>query len=101
MELNKLASSIISLAAVISLAFGSYFYFEKRYALAGDLEKVKSRLEYKIKSDQLKSTQDRIWTIEDRYQGKPMDKTTTEELRQLKESKDQIKGELDKLEKQK
>ena len=98
-KLKALAACIVALITLIGLVFGIYFYMENRYALAEELNKVKQRLDYKIKADQLKSVQDRIWVIEDRYQSRRMDPTTMEELRKLKESKESIKGELINMEK--
>jgi len=48
MTLKECSGSILAIAAVVSLAFGGYFYFEKRYALAEELQKTNQRLEQKI-----------------------------------------------------
>ena len=91
---------IIAIGVIISLSFGVYFYVENRYALAAELDQVKKRLDYKIMSDQLFQTQERIWQIIDRNEGKePKDDTAKEELRSLKEKKEDLKKDLDKLEK--
>ena len=101
-----MVSKIIGILTLISICFGTYFFLEKHYALktehealAAEVVKVKERLDYKILSDQLSATQNRLWQLEDRYQNKKMDNTANEEYRSLKEQKDSLKGKLDKMEK--
>lgn len=95
---NGTIATIIALLTIIGICFSVYFYFERRYALAEDLKKVESRLDYKILSDRLQSIQDRIWKIIDRCSGKPTDVTINEELRELENKKEATKKELDKME---
>ena len=99
-------SKIIGILTLLSICFGAFFYFEKNFtlkqehlALAAEVVKVKVRLDYKIIADQLDATQKRLWQIEDRYNNKPMDNTTNEEYRNLKEQKDNLKTKLNKMEK--
>jgi hypothetical protein len=85
--MNKVLSYILSILALVSILFGSYTYIDNRYALSSEVDKIKMRLDYKIVSDQLSVTQERLWKIEDRYKGKEMDITTKEEYRKLQQSK--------------
>jgi hypothetical protein len=90
---------LIALFTLISLCFGVYFYFERRYALAQDLRKVENRLDYKIVSDQVVSIQERIWLIQDRCNGKPpLDDTVKEELRELEMRREILKDRLRRME---
>lgn len=84
---------------LIGTAFGVYFYFESRYALAEELEKTKSRLEYKIKTDQAQSIRDRMWKLDDRYQNKPMPSEVKEEKRKLSDDYNRLNVILNEMEK--
>jgi hypothetical protein len=77
---------------VVSLAFTGYFYFERRYALADELEKTKSRLEQKIQQDRMNAVQERMWKIEDRLQDQNRRATDLEkeEIRNLQVEKEKI-----------
>ena len=93
---------IAGIFGITAICFSTYFYIENRYALAEDVKQIQQRLDYKIKSDQLRSVQDRIWKIEDRTKGQPpSDQTIKEELRQLKEDKVTIEDQLKVMEKEK
>ena len=99
MSLTKLVASIIGLLTLFGFLFGAYQFFDNRYALSEEVKKVEKRLDYKILSDQYNAIQQREWTIQDRYQGKPVPQTTSEELRNLDQKKSEIKGKMDTLEK--
>lgn len=97
---------IISIASVISIIFGVYFYNEARYASAKDLkeakeysQKIEKRLDQKILNDNVNEIQKRIWLLEDKYEKKQMPDTVKEEYRELKEKKEQLKEELKNLKK--
>jgi len=87
-------------AVVCVVAFGGTLWkahdYMTQYALAEDLKQVNKRLDRKIMADDLNQTQQRIYIIEDRYKGKVTDPTVQEELRALKDKKEEIKKELDK-----
>jgi len=106
--------TIIAILTILAFAFGAYFYFEKNFAHADDMmkameiiKKVGIRLDYKIAEDQLRETQRKIWTIEDRYcsdKSKPCDEermpqTVREQYRELKLEKDRLQNELKDLDK--
>ena len=105
MTKRELISCIAGIVALITICFSVYFWFEGRYAHAGDMmrametiKKIEIRLDYKIIEDQLRSVQQRIYTIEDRYchdKSKPCDEskmpqTVAEEYRQLKCDKEKL-----------
>lgn len=96
MKIKDFASSIVAVVAVISLAFGAYFWLEKRYALAEELDRVKTRLEQKIKQDRANAIQERLWKIEDRLNDQMRKPTETEkeEIRALQKEKEQLDKEL-------
>lgn len=83
--------TIIAVLTILGFTFGAYFYLDNRYALSEDVKSIEKRLDYKIASDQLQSVQERIWQIEDRFQGNKMDPTTKEEIRNLEMQKEQLK----------
>lgn len=81
---GELIQIIAGVLAIIAIAFGAYFYMEARYAKAEDvkeadkslatgMKKLEQRLDFKIISDQYKDTEQRIYRIEDRMKGKPID----------------------------
>jgi hypothetical protein len=92
MNIKEMSGSIVAVAAVVSLAFGGYFYFEHRYALADELQKTNQRLEQKIQQDRVNAVQERMWKIEDRLQDQNRRPTDLEkdEIRKLQVEKDQI-----------
>lgn len=56
----------IGIVAILSILLGAMNYFAK----ADDLKLVELRLDQKIVSDQIQQTQQRMWMLEDRNQGK-------------------------------
>ena len=100
MKLKELIGLITGLLILFGIMFGTYQYFENRYALAEEVKKIEKRIDYKILSDQLQTTQERIWKIEDRFQKKQMEETTKEELRTLEMKKQETQKKLDTLEKE-
>ena len=90
MTLKECAGSIIAIVGVVSLAFGTYFFFEKRYALAEELVKTNQRLEQKIDQDRLNNIQDRLWRMEDRLQDRKPTELEKEEIRKLQVEKEQL-----------
>lgn len=99
MKPKDLISLITGILILFGIIFGAYQFFEKRYALAEEVKKISERLDYKIVSDQYNAVQQRIWTIQDRFQKKEMDTTTKEEMRKLEQGKDELRKKMDILEK--
>ena len=98
-----------ALIIIIGTCFGVYFYFEARYAHAGDMikameviKKIETRLDGKILEDQLRTVQQKIWTIEDRYcpdkskscDESKMPQTVMEQYRELKVERERLQDEL-------
>lgn len=94
---GRILSALVSVVTIVGIAFGAYFYIEGNYAKAAEVQKIEQRLEYKIKSDQGKEVQQRLWLLEDRYEKKPMAETIKEEYRKLQEEKKAIDNDLNQL----
>lgn len=103
----KIVACIVSLAGFLGVAFGVHFYLEKTFASTDyvlQMEKrqnqyisqVDKRLDNKIKSDQMNEIQKRIWMLEDRAQTqkRELSKSEKEEVRSLKEKKDEINRQI-------
>lgn len=87
----KHLNTIISISTLLGMAFGAYFFFEGRYALALTVERVEQRLENKILTDQEKDLRNRQWEIEDRYEKETsMPDIMKQEYRELKEERQQL-----------
>ena len=86
-----------TLILVVATAFSVFFFSEARYspaALSLDVEQVAFRLDQKIISDQLASTQARIWALQDRYPSGNMPQVVLEEYRALLERKKKLQEKL-------
>ena len=94
----KLLSTLISLGTLLGIAFGTYFWMENRFALAQNLNLTNQRLDYKMKSDQVKEIRARIWQLEDRCI-KLCDLTSKEEMRKLNADLEDAQVQLRTLEK--
>lgn len=103
-----------ALILIIGTCFGVYFYFESRYAHAGDMQKameviqkVSTRLDYKIIEDRLTNVRKDIYAIEDRYcpdKSKPCTEKDMPEIvrtryRELKLERDRLEKELEVMDK--
>lgn len=100
--MNKLVKSIVSLAGLISIVFGVYFYVDKTYARDSKLCLVELRLDQKIQSDQLNTSQSRLWRLEDRFGSDPdkvQDPVIKQEMKEIKTQIEQQKQELQKFQK--
>lgn len=94
MKLNSIFATIIALFTIIGGVFASVTYF----ARASDLQQVEFRLEKKIQGDNILRIQERIWQLEDRYQGKDCSEwleSDREEYRSLKSQLELLKKEMD------
>lgn len=87
----KLIEKIMAIASLVGLVFTVYFFNEGRYAYAKDLSSVQQRLEYKIQSDQLNSTRERYWKLEDKLDKQPKNEEVKQEMKELKEMIDEMK----------
>jgi septal ring factor EnvC (AmiA/AmiB activator) len=96
----KLIEKIISIVVLLSFAFGTYFFIDNRYALAENVNQIEKRLDQKISSDRYSQTQQRIWTLDDRYKDKTkMPKSVQEEYRELQDQKQKLQDELKSMDK--
>ena len=109
MTRKELIGCISGIVGLIAMCFAVYFFFESRYAHAGDMvkamkaiRKMEIRLDYKIVEDQLRGIQKDIYIIEDRYctdKSKPcteekMPQTVRERYRELVIEKENLRNEL-------
>lgn len=85
----ELIGKITAIASLIGLVFAVYFFNEGRYAYAKDLKSIEQRLEYKIQADQLNSTKERYWNLQERF-GDNCEDCNNEKKKEMKELKDQI-----------
>lgn len=83
-------SVIAALVILLGTAFSVYFYFENRYALAEELKKVEQRLDYKISDDHRFSVQQEMRQIEERNNGKPIEKWDQRDRMRYKDLQDQL-----------
>lgn len=90
MTLKECAGSITAVVAVVSIAFGGYFWIENRYARAEELQKTNQRLEQKISQDRQNAIQERLWKMEDRLQDRKPTDLEKEEMRKLKMEQEQL-----------
>jgi len=97
--MSKLCTTTVSILAIIGTIFGVYFWIDNRYALSEELNKTNQRLDYKIKSDQLNSVQDRIWRYDDRYKKRDMDDAAVGEYRALQQQKEELNKDLNQIKK--
>lgn len=98
-EKGHAIKDILALAAIISVAFGVYFFNESRYALAGELKQVEQRLDYKITGDQLYEVKQDIRRIERKYgiDKKQMPVGVREEYEDLLEKKSELEVKKEQL----
>ena len=87
----------------ISTLLGTAFTVDSRYAkeeqvkkVEQKVQKVEKRLDAKILKDRANAVQERIWKLEDRYNGKKIPAAVKEELRKNKAELTQIRKDLEK-----
>ena len=98
-EMKLLVGTLTCLVTFAGIFYGCHEYLDDRYALAESLKATQQRLDMKITADQLNQVQQRIWLLEDRYKGKKMDTTVSEEYRTLQEQKQMLIEEQKKFKK--
>ena len=95
--------TIVGFLIALTTLVGTAFTVDNRYAkdeqvkkVEQKVEKVEKRLDKKILKDRANALQERIWKLEDRYNGKEIPATVKEELRKNKAELIQITKELEK-----
>ncbi len=92
--------TIISIIIILSAFFASYCYIDNWKANSTEVKEIRQRLDYKITADQLKTIQERLWKLEDRYGKKTvMPESVKEEYRELDKSKEELSDKLKRMEK--
>lgn len=90
--------SVGALATLVTSLYGGLEWADMRYASAGDVRAIELRLEQKILSDQLRDTEHRLWTLDERYGKsieKPEHKDAREERKRLQSERDEIAQQLE------
>ena len=90
----KRLSLYLTIAISIGTIIAAVLIVDNRWAKAERVASLECRLDRKITQDQADWTQRRIWTLQDRYQDKPMPQSVREEDRQLRKQLDQLLDEL-------
>lgn len=95
--MTKFTQSIIGLITIIGIVFSAYFFVDNKYAKAGEVRQLEQRFEHKITTDALKSTQNRLWQLEDKY-GSDINKIRDSGVKkEMKELKEEIEMQKEKL----
>jgi len=95
--------AFVGFIIAISTLVGTAFTVDSRYAkdeqvkkVEQKVQKVEKRLDMKILRDRANALQERVWKLEDRYNGKKIPTAVKEELRKLKAELVQIQKDLEK-----
>ena len=95
--------AFVGFLITISTLVGTAFTVDNRYAkneqvkqVEQQVQKVEKRLDKKILKDRANALQERIWKLEDRYNGKKIPAAVKEELRKNKAELVQIRKDLEK-----
>jgi hypothetical protein len=86
----KIVGSILAIIMLLGAFFGVFQFMEKHYALASDMQKVEKRLDYKIADDQRFLTDQEMRQIEERNNGKPIEKWDQRDRLRYKELQKQL-----------
>lgn len=97
MKIIKIISGLTAILVLFGMLFGTYRYIDNRYALAEELKKTNERLEYKIKDDQRFSIQQEMRQIEERNNGKTIEKWDQRDRIRYKDLQDQLNKIQEKL----
>ena len=100
MNFGTATAAVTFVATTIGTLYGGATWIDGKYAHQEDLQLVEMRMEQKIEIDAIKETQNRIWTLEDRYKDRTMPPSVSEEYRQLKHDQDQSRYQLNGLQRQ-
>jgi hypothetical protein len=95
--------TLVGFLIALTTLVGTAFTVDNRYAkdeqvkqVEQQVQKVEKRLDKKILKDRANALQERIWKLEDRYNGKKIPAAVKEELRKNKAELVQIRKDLEK-----
>ena len=95
--------TLVGFLIALSTVVGTAFTVDNRYAkdqqvkqVEQKVKQVEKRLDKKILKDRANALQERIWKLEDRYNGKKIPAAVKEELRKNKAELTQIRKDLEK-----
>ncbi len=86
-----------TLATIIGITWGAYSFLDLKYAHAEEVKMIEKRLDIKILEDNITHLQNRIWSIEDRYQNKTMPSEMKAEYRRSLKEKEVLEQKLDSI----
>jgi len=92
---KDIIQTFIAICAIVGIVLGAITYF----ATAEDVKLIEKRLDLKILWDRYQIKQQRIDLIKDRFEGRKMDKTIAEEIKNLEKEKVSIDQEIKNIEK--
>lgn len=106
--LQKFNNAFTMWTAIIATIAGGIYTLEGRYAHAqeavdlrelftGKIDKVETKLEFKVASDELYQTRERKWKLQDRLESNPNDASIRADLRELEATEQQLKETVDTL----
>jgi hypothetical protein len=93
--------AIVTVLTIVGMAFGIYFFLDANYAKCQDVKAIERRLDYKIESDKLSTSQDRLWKLEDRYgvdASYATDPTVRQHMKELRTTVDEQRDRVRRLE---
>ena len=92
MSMKVVASSVASLAALVTSLYSGAVWIDDRYANKDDVRLIELRLEQKIQQDRVQQIQQRIWQIEDRYRDKLQRPENSDAYNEYRKLKDELEG---------
>ena len=94
MSMTAIASTVVSIGAMIGMTYTGGTWIENHYAHKEDVILIELRLDQKIQLDRIQQVQQRLWQIEDRYREalqQPEHHAVFEEYRKLKVELEELK----------
>ncbi len=91
----KKLTLIIGLLISLSTVGGIVIALDSRWAKTETVEQLSMRLDQKIVTDRISQLQERIWSIEDRYEGKTMPDDIKDVLRRLRQEISDLERQLE------
>jgi len=92
--MNNYKSILAVIVTLVTLG-GVIIAMEQHYAKASDVQQIECSLNLYILSQRADQLQQRIWTIEDRYQNKEMPQEVKDSYRKAVEERRQILKEIE------
>jgi hypothetical protein len=91
----------VTLGSLIGMVSGTVYFLDARFAKCAEVKIIERRLDYKIESDKLNTTQGRLWALEDRYGSNPdavLNPEVKQQMKELKSTVNTLEGRVKALE---